>query len=271
MRRRRLLATAAVAPAAFAQPTPPLRVGIAPFLSPAALLQAFRPLREHLQAALAEPVEAVTARDFAAFAAAVRRTDYDLALLPAHLARVAVADWGWAPLARSLLATEVLVLVREGGPVADAAALRGGSVGMLDLLSLTAAVGTQWLRAEGLADSVQTVALPSINSAMHALARDEVAAVVAATAQLQSLPADTPQALRPIARLADIPGPWHVGRPGADAAQLGRWRDALLAFAPDPRRPASAPNAKLTPLTAADTAAVEPHAAFLRRQLGALR
>lgn len=270
-RRRALLAlTAGLAlPAAHAQGQAPLRLGLAPYLSPAALFNTFRPVREHLERVLAQPVELLTARDFVALAAAVRNREYDIALLPAHMARLAVADWGWVPAARTVATTEVQVLVRADGPVREPSDLRGRRVGMLDLHSLTAAVGVQWLRAQQppLADAVEIAALPSINSALHALAIDEVAAVVAAASQLLGLPASTPTHHRPLARLPDIPGPWYVARPGVPAETVARWRDALQAFEPDPQRPSTAANARLTPLTVAETERVELHAAFLRRQL----
>jgi len=273
--RRRVLASMAGAaalalPAARAQtpaPPPPLRLGLAPYLSPAALLNAFRPWREHLERTLAQPVELLTARDFVALAAAVRAGDYELALLPAHMARLAVADWGWQPMARTSITAEILVLVRSDGPVRTLADLRGRRVGMLDLHSLTAAVGVQWLRAQQLLEAVEIATLPSVNSALHALALDEVAAVVAAATQLLALPAGTPSNHRTLAHLSDIPGPWIVARPATPADTLARWRAALHAFEPDAKRPTTAGNSRLAPLTVADTERVEPHAAFLRRQL----
>jgi ABC-type phosphate/phosphonate transport system substrate-binding protein len=269
--RRALLALPAglALPVVRAQGVAPLRLGLAPYLSPAALFATFRPLREHLERVLAQPVEMLTARDFVALAGAVRQREYEIALLPAHMARLAVADWGWLPMARTVATTEVQVLVRADGPVRTSADLRGRRIGMLDLHSLTAAVGVQWLRAQQppLADAVEIAVLPSINSALHALAIDDVAAVVAAASQLLGLPASTPTNHRPLARLSDIPGPWYVARPGVPAETVARWRDALHAFEPDTQRPVTAANARLTPLTVAETERVEAHAAFLRRQL----
>ena len=270
LRRRVIQASAWLALArarAQAPPAQPLRVGLAPYLSPAALLTVFRPLREHLERVLAQPVELLTARDFTALAGAVSSSDYEIALLPAHMARLAVTDWGWQPLARTVIHTDVLVLVRSDGPVNTLADLRGRRIGMLDLHSLSAAVAVQWLRAQSLADAVEIAAVPSINSALHALALDEVAAVVAAASQLVSLPPGTPTHHRPLARLSDIPGPWYVARPALPADTLQRWREALYAFEPDAQRPTTAANSRLTPLTVADTERVDAHAAFLRRQL----
>ncbi|MBT9487047.1 MAG: PhnD/SsuA/transferrin family substrate-binding protein [Rubrivivax sp.] len=274
-RRQVLLATAA-GPALLPgrlQASETLRLGLAPYLSPPALMATFRPVREQLSQRLGLVVETYTARDFRALADAVRRVEFDAALLPAHLARVAVADWAWAPLARTIAATPVLVLVRGAGPVRTPADLRGARVGMLDLLSLTAAVGARWLDDQGLSgpDGATVQTLTSINSALYALERDEVAAVVAAASQLQGLPAQTPAGQRSLARVESIPGPMYVARPGLPAATLARWQQAWLALRADLDRPATAANAVPQALTAADLAAIEPYAAFLRRQLAATR
>ena len=87
--RRALLALPAglALPAARAQAIAPLRLGLAPYLSPAALFNTFRPVREHLERTLAQPVELLTARDFVALAAAVRSREYEIALLPAPAAK----------------------------------------------------------------------------------------------------------------------------------------------------------------------------------------
>jgi ABC-type phosphate/phosphonate transport system substrate-binding protein len=83
----------------------PLRFGLAPNLSPAALPAELRAPREHPERTLAAPVETYAARDFRALANAVQANEYDLALLHAHLARLSVTDWGWAPLARTVVST----------------------------------------------------------------------------------------------------------------------------------------------------------------------
>lgn len=266
MKRRILLTSAALAAAGVCAQARPLRLGLAPYLSPAALLATFRPVGDHLQRALGQPVETYTARDFRALAQAVQAGDYDIAILPAHLARLAIADWRWQPLARSLVATAVVVLVRGSGPVHRPADLQGRPIGTLDPLSLTAAVGARWLAREGLPDA-RIVVLPSINSALIALERDELAAMVAAESQLRNLPAGTPGGQRTLARVEQIPGPTYVARPGVDGATLARWRAALLSIAPDPARPTTAANARPVPLRLSDLDGVEPYVADLRRQL----
>jgi ABC-type phosphate/phosphonate transport system substrate-binding protein len=275
-RRRSLLAAAAAWPwaaATRAQGAVPVRVGLAPYLSPTALMAAFRPLREQLAAALAQPVELFTAADFLALARAVRGGDYDIAMLPAHLGWLALTDWGWHPLARTLASTEVLVLVRDDGAVQAPADLRGRRVGTLALLSLTSAVARRWLAAQGLdgPDGATVQTLPSINSALIALDRGEVDAVAAAATQLTNLQPRTPRAGRVLARLGDILGPVFIGRPDAPAATLARWRDALQARRPDPSAPRSAANSQPMPLEREHLAAMASFGEDLRRALAGPR
>lgn len=269
--RRTLLSAAALLPMAAAAQAA-LRLGLTPYYSPAALLAAYRPLREQLQRALAQPVEAFTARDFLGMAEGLQRAEFDIALVPAHLARIAVADWGWLPLAGTLTTVEMVLLVRGAGDVRQAADLRGRRVGMLPPLSLTTAVASQWIDAQGLGGTggAEVVTVPSLNSGLLALERDELAAVVATGNQLPSL-AGGPAAPRTLAVLGTVRDLVYVARPGTEAATLERWRGALLAFEPDPARPTAVDNTRLTSLSAADLEALEPYAAFLRRQLAAGR
>lgn len=271
--RRAFAATLAALPwRGFAAEAAPLRFAVPPYLSPVALLNAFRSLREHFERRVGTPVEMVTARDFTTLAASARRGEYDIAMLPAHLARVAVVDWSWQPLARPLMNTDVQIVSREAGPVATPADLRGRRVGMLDPQSLSAMVGLQWLRSRGLEGAVEIVPMPSANSALHDLTADGgIAALVITSSQLAELPLSTPQAIRVLDRVANLPVPWHLARPGVPAATVARWREALLAFEPNDAVPRSVSNVRLGPLTVADTEVAEPWAVFLRRQLAGTR
>ena len=249
----------------------PLRVGLVPFMSPTVLLNAFRGVREHLERSLDRPVEMLTGKDFRSLVEATARDEYDLVLLPAHVARLAMVDWRYAPVAGTVDALNVQVLVKGNGPIRTAADLKGQSAGMLDALSLTASVGVKWLQDQGLAGDVKVQPLPSINSAMFALERDEVAMVVAGVTQLAMLPASTPRNERVLATIRDIPGPIYVARPGLPADDLARLRAAMAAFKPDPAQPVTASNAVLRPVSAAELAALDPFVAIARKALAVPR
>jgi phosphonate transport system substrate-binding protein len=252
---------------AAAAPDAPLRIGLVPYLSPTALLEAFRPMRQHLERTLARPVEMVTAKDFAALIEATRRGDYDAAFLSAHVARLSVTDWHFEPLAGVNEPVIVQVLVRADGPIRSASDLRGGKVGMLDALALTATAGRQWLQEQGLASSVTVVAMPSINSALISLDRGEVEAVVSGASQLMAMPAGTPRTERVLATVRDIPGPIFVAHPRMPPAEVLALRAALVAYRPDPARLRAPSNAPLQALTAEQLVPLEPYAAQARRAL----
>jgi phosphonate transport system substrate-binding protein len=269
--RRRCLQTLPLLawPAAAPRAAEPLTLALAPFLSPAALLAAYRPLLQHLERQLQRPVEGLTAKDFRTLCDAARRSEHDLVQLPAHLARLAMLDWGWRMVAAPTERVSVLVGVKAAGPVKSPADLRGRAIGMLDPLSLTATVGRRWLQQQGLAGAVEVMSQPSVNSALFALDRDEIAAFVAGDTQLASLPPATPRGERVLATVADIPGPLFLARPALPAATLAAVRSAMLGFKPDPARPATAANSTLQPLPEARLAALDELVAIARQALGA--
>jgi ABC-type phosphate/phosphonate transport system substrate-binding protein len=138
---------------------------------------------------------------------------------------------------------------------------------MLDALALTATVGRQWLQDQGLGATVSIMALPSINSALIALDRGEVEAVVAGSSQLMTLPAGTPRTERLLASVGEIPGPVYVAHPRLAPAEVERVRSALVAYRPDSARPLATTNSVLQPATPAQLARLEPYAAQARRAL----
>lgn len=267
-RRRVLLAAAVLLAAPARAAAPPLRIALAPFLSPTALLTAFRPLREHLERELGRGVELYSAKDFRHLLDETRRAEHDVVQLPAHLARLAMADWGWRQVAGTVDRLDVLLLVRRGGPVVDLAALKGRRIGMLDPLSLTATVGRRWLEQQGLED-VQVLPVPSINSGLISLDRGEIEMLVAGRTQLATLPATTPRTERVFATIGDIPGPVYIARPTLADAELESLRTAMGRFRPDPAHETSAANATLRPLDDARLAALDPFAAIARRAFAA--
>ncbi|MFT3953334.1 MAG: PhnD/SsuA/transferrin family substrate-binding protein [Piscinibacter sp.] len=246
---------------------PPLSISLAPFLSPNALLATFRPLREHLERTLRAPVEMVSARDFRSQAEAVRSGQHDAAMLPAHVARLAMLDWKFLVLAATIDSLRVQVLVRSDSPVRQALELRGQRIGMSDALSLTATAARQWLREQGLAGALEIVTLSSMNSALHALERGEVAVVIGAETQLRALPPETPRNFRVLATAAEIPGPIYVAHPRLPEAQRAALRAALLSFVPDPAKPLTAANALMHLPDAALLARLDPLAALARQTL----
>jgi len=255
---------------AFAAPDRPLRIGLAPYLPAPRLMLQFRPLREHLEAHLARPVQFYTARDFRGLAEDTRSRTFDAVMLPAHLAALALSDWGYQPLSGTLAATQVIILVRKDGPVRTAADLRGQAIGTLDALSLVASVALRWLGEQGLElgtgpQAVQVSIQPTISSALHALARGDVAAVAAGEAQLRGLSADTPIDHHRLVELRDIPGPIFVASPTLPVTDRRALASALLSFQPDTSAPNTAANTRHHALDPAALASLKAYVQVARR------
>jgi hypothetical protein len=147
--------------------------------------------------------------------------------------------------------------------------LRGRTVGMLNALALTATAGLAWLQRQGLLveGGAQVQHLASIGSALIALQRGELAGVVAADTQLVTLPPEIQHGVRALVALAELPGPLVLAAPGHAAPVVARWRAALEAFEPDPKRPMSVSNARLTAFGAAQLAPLAGYADVARRLL----
>ena len=245
----------------------PLTITLAPFLSPASLLAAFRPLREHLERTLGRPVAMSTTKDFRSLCESVRQQQQDAAMLPAHLARLAIADWGHRALAATIDSLDVVVLVRRDSAATVPADLRGGTVAMLDPLALTATVGRQWLQEQGLLGAVSVQTTPSINSALFALDRGDAQAIIAGHTQLLGLSVSTPRNDRVLATLRGIPGPIYVARPGLAAADFEALQAAMLSFRHDPSRAVTAANSSLHAVPPSLLEQLDPLAAIARRTL----
>lgn len=273
-RRRSLVTIAALACTAVVSAQAagsPLRIGLAPFLSPTALLRAFHELRVHLESSLDRPVEMLTARDFRTLVEATMLNEYDVVLLPAHVARLALTDWRYELLAGTVEAVTVQVLVKDGGPIRTPADLKGQRAGMLDSLSLTATVGTKWLQDQALAADVKVLTMPSLDSALFALDNGDVAMVVTGTSQLLVLPQNTPRSARVLATIRDIPGPIYVARPGLPAGEPAAIRAAMASFRPNPTQATTARNSLLRPVSPDALNALDPFVAIARKALAAPR
>lgn len=256
LRRRLCAGSAALLSPAWlrAQPTQPaLTIGLAPFLTTAALLNAFRPLREHLTRQLQQPVELYTARDFIDQLRQTRAGAHDISYLPSHLAGLAISDWGFHPLAGSLSRTPVLLLVRKGSGLREPADLRGRKIGALGQLSLSAAVGSLWLQRQQLRPGreVQLIAQTSINTALISLERGDVDAVFATRNQVDMLPAEGFRQHEALTEVGQVEAPIFVAQPRISAERAARLREALLAFVPDPTRPGLVGNTQLYRVDAA--------------------
>jgi len=236
-RRPRLLAAGAlgaVLPVRTASAVEALDVGLVPYLSARAMVSLYEPLRLHLAAQMRRPVRMFTAADFRALADNARDGAYRLALLPAHLARIAVEDWGHALVARSELVSEVQLIARRGAEPALPDGLRGRRIAVIDPLSLTVLALHHWLARQGLAAGrdLQVVHLRSVGSAAIAVRRGDAVALAGAIGQLRDFGIEPDSDLVTIAAIETIPAPVFVAYKAVSPPEVEAWRQALRGFVP---------------------------------------
>jgi phosphonate transport system substrate-binding protein len=235
--RRRLLAAGALAaalPLRTASAVEVLDIGLVPYLSARAMVGLFEPLRLHLATRLRRTVRLYTAADFRALADHARDGAYPLALLPAHLTRIAVEDWRHVLVARSDLVSEVQLIARRGAEPALPDGLRGQRIAVIDPLSLTVLALHHWLARQGLAAGrdLELVHLRTVGSAAIAVRRGDAVALAGAIGQLRDFGIEPDSDLVTIAAIETIPTPAFVAHPSVPPLEVAAWRQALLAFEP---------------------------------------
>lgn len=129
------------------------RIGVAPHTSARVIVAQYQPLRLHLEAALGQPVEIVTAPNFTDFARRALEQQYDIAITTGHQARLLQTDAGHLPLLTYKADFKALAIVAANGPVKKSADLRGQKTLGLSPSSLVTLWGIHWLRDEGLQDA----------------------------------------------------------------------------------------------------------------------
>jgi ABC-type nitrate/sulfonate/bicarbonate transport system substrate-binding protein len=230
------------------------------------MLAQFEPMRTRLESALGRPVEFFTASSFAALLESVRTGQQPFTLLPMHLARIAVADWGHVLVARSSLQSPVEVIAPRSLRLEGAVSLRGRRLAVFDPWSLTTLMLRRWLQAQRLDGAVQLVTVPSISASAAALARGEVDAMVAAQGQSVDVPWLKPDEVVVVAAIGQVHAPCFIAQRGLAAAEVASFRAALLGFvAPAGRTGAS--GAQYVEGSPYDLEPYEPYAAEVRRML----
>jgi phosphonate transport system substrate-binding protein len=127
-----------------------LRIGILPVLSPRASLEVFQPLVDYLGKGAPQRPELHTTPDFQGLYERIRAGQFDLALVPPHMARLAQVDLGWHLLALCGPEHHALLMARDGTGPTRPEELRGGSIAVLDRSALVALMVLEALRQRGL-------------------------------------------------------------------------------------------------------------------------
>lgn len=226
-------AVSCTAPAA-AQST--LQVGVVPNVSPRMLLEQNRPLRQYLERRLARPVEIVTAPDFKSFHERVLAGAYDLAVSPAHMARLAQVDAGHPAIAVYAPGISCIMVTARDGGISSVEQLRGKSLTLANPLSLVALHGQQWLARSGLRAGAdyEVKRVRADDSAANLLLRGESAAALMSGGELRAVPQPLRDRLTVLQSLGEVKAFIVLANRRLGPAERGALRAALLEFSGAP-------------------------------------
>jgi len=211
----------------------PLIVGIVPNLSPRSMLSAYQPLREQLVSFLARPVELFTAPDFKSFYLRSAAGEYDLALMPAHLARLAQIEAGLVPVAQFIPKQAGVVLVAKQSPIRQAGDLQGKRIALVDPLALVTLRAEDWLRVQGLflGGKVPLEAhFTYHNAAVEAVINGNADAAIVSSAPFATMPPEMREAVRVVGTLGEMASNIFMANPGLSKDEMAQLQGALLDF-----------------------------------------
>lgn len=213
-----------------------LTIGVVPFNSTRLLLEMHRPLVEHLRGEFGAGVELVTASSFRGFYEETIKGVYDIAVMPAHLARLAQIDHGFVPVARYSVDTSGIVVATANGGITEAAQLVGKTIATPERLALTPIAVLARLEKLGLVAGrdFNLTALPTFNSAVLAIERGEVQAAITAVAPFNQMPAEQRRNLRIVIDTGTFANLVYLAHPRLSAGLREKLTQSLLRFGEAP-------------------------------------
>lgn len=214
-----------------------LEVGVFPYLSPRAVLATHAPMKDYLAARLGCSVNVSTAPGFKDIYERTRGGEYDLVILPPHLARLVQIEAAYVPVAIYSKVLKGLIVVRRDGPYHKVADLSGQAIVAPDRLAMVTFIGMQYLREQGMQPGTHYTLATSTShsSAAYSVVQKEFAAVVTERAAFEKqIPEETRNKLRVLATMGATPHVIFLAHPRLGREQIERLRETLIRFAVEP-------------------------------------
>lgn len=224
-----------------------LVVGVLPYQGARALIAEHRDLAAHLRGALKRPVHIVTARNTRVFGQRLLAGDYDLALVPAHFARLAQRDAGGHLLAAHHPDTPVYLMALASAP-AKSAPQAGDTLAVPDRGMLITLATQNWLDSHAALTSrdYRLLEAGSHSAALQALLDGQADYAVTALAALAQIRPGQLDRLRIAHDIGTVPLLIYVARHDLPPATRTQLKAALLKFpVPAPLRMVASDERKL--------------------------
>ncbi|HQS98896.1 MAG: hypothetical protein B7Y26_02140 [Hydrogenophilales bacterium 16-64-46] len=209
----------------------PLVVGVLPYQGARALIAEHRDLSDYLRSALNRPVQIVTARNAQVFGQRLLAGDYDLALAPAHFARLAEREAGWQVLAEHRPDTPLYLLTAASTP-ASRQPRAGDTVAVPDRAMLLTLAAQRWLDSHFALDprDYHLLDAGSHSAALQAVLDGRADYAVSALAAMNLVRPGNIRRIRIAHEIGKVPLLVYIARPTLPAATVARLRAALLDF-----------------------------------------
>ena len=237
-RRRTLGLLAAVALGALgcarAEEAQPLRFGIQPFRTAEVLLTLHKRLLDTLAQALGRPLRFSTRPTYDAYTKALLAGEFDLAIMPPHIAVWLAGRGDWELEAKYEVRLAALLVGRDAAPAApapEAEALRGRRIALGDPDSIVSLVARETLTRLGLVPqrNFTLVLTASHGASLQALANGSVDYAIVANTVYGQFRARYPS-LQAVPFGPDVPHLMAAARRALPEALRTRFRAALLSF-----------------------------------------
>lgn len=275
--RRQLLMAAALGPVlARAQDRPTMTLGVVPNVSPRLLVATYQPLRQWLEARLAQPVQVLTAPDFASFHQRCAQGHYPGYITTPNLGALAQADADARVLGVFEPGIAALAVAPRGRVDQALTNLRGRKLALANPASLVALRGLAWLQGLGLqaGRDFDVVRAPNEDSLARWLDTGDAPLALMSGGEFSQLSEPRRQLLAVVQQVAMLPGFFAMCPAQQAADDAERWQQALAGFLADPVshgfRQATGLRG-LRPLSRADQAELAPLIDATRQALATVR
>ena len=225
------LAIGGIAGVRAAEEAQPLRFGIQPFRTAEVLLTLHKGLLDTLAQALGRPLRFSTRPTYDAYTKALLAGEFDLAIMPPHVAVWLASRDDWELEAKYEVRLSALLVARDTPPLADPGALRGRRIALGDPNSIVSLVARETLNRLDLAPErdFSLVLTASHGASMQALANGSVDYAIVANTVYVQFRAKYPS-LQAVPFGPDVPHLMTGARRSLPEALRTRFRAALLSF-----------------------------------------
>lgn len=213
-----------------------LVIGLMPYLSTRTLMANYQPVADALQQSLKQPVTLLTAPNFDVFVERVLNGDYDVALLAPHYARLAIKDYGYAPLLLHKAPIRGILVTGKDAPLKSFDELRGHNIAIVDRSALIVIAGALTLAENGLKENQDYRFIETVthSSALHNAITGKARAALVSHSTLVLASTELQQNAQVWRDIATIPGQFYIAHNRLPPARQSAIKAALLAFEKTP-------------------------------------